>query len=247
MKTKPSSIKTIVLISGVMGVLLGIAMTYFLFPRVVTEQNTVTTETRVVDTVYIEKEKLVYRSKKVPAKTVVVVDTLQFDSAEIGSVDSVAKLGLQNADDTDIVFVQKDSTIKLDTNRAVVNMDYATSDGGKIRVAENELVYVAYIKPSGDASYFYCRDDNDNLDSLLMDNYVPKPETDKIRVEFWASPIHAVGYRLNKNRLVLFGFYEYKNVDLKYLEDGSVQMTYFDNVYVLRCGDEFRTLNIKKR
>jgi len=106
---------------------------------------------------------------------------------------------------------------------------------------------VAHIKPSGDASYFYCRDDNDNLDSLLMDNYVPKPETDKMRVEFWASPIHAVGYRLSKNRLVLFGFYEYKNVSLKYLEDGSVQMNYFDNVYVLRCGDEFRTLNIKKR
>ncbi len=243
METKPSSVKTIIIISGVMGVLLGIAMTYFLFPRVVKEDNIITNETTLTDTVFIEKEKLVYRSKKEPCKAVAVVDTLQLDSTQIGNADSLA-----NTDDTDLVYAKEDTAIdNLDTNHAVTNVDYASLDGGKIRVAENELVYVAHIKPSGDASYFYCRDDNDNLDSLLMDNYVPKHETDKMRVEFWASLIHAVGYRLSKNRLVLFGFYEYKNVSLKYLEDGSVQMNYFDNVYVLRCGDEFRTLNIKKR
>ncbi len=230
-----------------MGVLLGIAMTYFLFPRVVTEQNIVTTQTRVVDTVYIEKEKLIYRSKKVPTKVVEVVDTTVIDSVHNENIDSITTSNLPNSDDTDVVFAQKDTAIKeLDTNRVIVEVDNVF-DGGKIRVAENELVYVKYIKPNGDASYFYCRDDNDNLDSLLMDNYVPKPETDEMRVEFWSSPIHAVGYRLNKNRLVLFGFYEYKEVILKYMEDGSVQMNYFDNVYLLHCGDEFRTLNIKKR
>ena len=249
MKTKPSSLKTIVIISGIMGVLLGIAMTYFLFPRVVTQQNVVTTETTVVDTIFVEKEKLVYRSNKLIDETNIGSDTIRVDSAQIIVADSLGKLysEVADTDDAGMLYSQADSlNVNLDTTNVIDHTEYA-SDGTGIRVAENELVFVSYIKPSGNPAFFYCRDENDDLDSLLVDNYVPKPKTDKIRVEFWSSPIHAIGYRLNKNRLVLFGFYEYKNVSLKYLENGGVQMLYFDNVYTLNCGDEFNTLNISKR
>ena len=246
MKIKATSLKTIITLSSVIGILMGAILSYFLFPRVITERENIVSERRVTDTVFVEK--LVYRTKTKVVK--------ECDSSVKQASDSIMLLDSNINQD-----VLTDDNLKFDGDTSLVEIDavenghdsisgsekeYLVSSGSKIRVAQNELVYSVRIRPEGDPSNFYCRKNNE-LDSLLVDNYVPEASEESVSVEFWASPIHSVGYRLSKSRLILFGFYEYKNVKLKYLEDGGIQMKYFENVYVLKCGDEFNALNIKKR
>ena len=245
----------IVIISVLVGILMGSIGSYFLFPRIVTEQNNVVTETTVVDTVIVEKEKYIYKTKIKYNKQKVDRDTIQetqdslqlSDTTYLSKTDSVVAISLDS--NNSVVSHEKkeelsDSIIE-DTND-VSDHIYVKSGGGEIRVAENELLATKYIKPKGNPANFYCRTDS-KLDSLLVDNYVPDKKDDKIRVEIWASPINTIGYRLSKEKLVLFGFYDFKNLNLYYLDEGGLQMKYLNNTYLLECGDEFKTLHINRQ
>lgn len=247
--------KKVILASSILGLLLGVFITYFLFPRVITRNNLIESEKHITDTVFVEKDKIVVHEVK---KTVFIKDTvrievktdsLENDSQLTSTVDSVAvqSSASDSLNDTLVVHEVDDSLrIAIEDSVSVEPYEYVQSGGSSIQVSKNELVYVLQIKPEGNASNFYCRK-NSELDSLLMDNYTPVENQDgRIRVEFWASPLNSVGYFLNKNRLVLFGFYQYNRLELKYLDDGSLQMNYLDNEYVLQCSDVFQSLVLKK-
>ena len=232
-------VKRTVFLALIIGVVIGTVVAYFMFPRVITQEHETIKEKEkvVIDTVVVEKVKIVYRTKyiQVPKTDSAVSDS----SANIA--DSLA--GTMVPDDSLLA-----ENTEADTTAVVEEPAIGTQtviSGDDIVVAQNELLETRYIIPEGNAGSFYCNA-NSNLDSLLVDNYTAKAEQEGIKVEFWRSPLNSVGYQLDKKKLVLFGFYEFDRIGLKYLEDGSIEMTYLDNVYRLECGHEFRALMIKK-
>jgi len=247
--------KKVILISSSVGLLLGMLISYFLFTRIITKDNLIEPEKIFVDTVFVEKDKIVVREVK---KTVIINDTvriemlydsLENDSQRLSAIDSSVVYSVEGDSllDTVATEVLNDSAIVVVKDSALDSAfdDYHVGEE-LIQVSKNELLHVEQIKPEGNYLKFYCRKSKE-LDSLLMDNYSPdNGQHDRIRVEFWASPLNSVGYLLNKNRLVLFGFYQYKSLKLKYLENGSLQMNYINNEYVLKCADSFQALVIKQ-
>ena len=250
-----SNSKKVLLIGGLIGFLLGVVITYFLFPKVITKNNLITSEKLVKDTLFVEKDKIVIHEieKKVIVTDTVLVevntDTLMNDTGLLAVEDTVVTaLAITDSIGDTLSAETINDSLEIEPKDSTSNKPYDHVESGNniIRVSKNELLYVMQIKPEGNASDFYCRK-NKKLDSLLMDNYTPTEDLDdQIRVEFWASPLNSVGYVLNKNRLVLFGFYQYNRLKLKYLENGTLQMNYINNEYVLQCSDVFQSLIIKE-
>lgn len=242
MKKIHTPIKRIIFFSLLIGVALGTLVAYFLFPRVITQKNDVITEKVVYDTVYIEKRKIVYKTKYVEK---VVIDSLDDDSVNNNlAVEDSIRINRKDSTLNAEIIYSKDSVGSVDLSN---NSQETQIDGNHqgISIAKNELLETQYIIPEGNANNFYCQSNTD-LDSLLVDNYTTKAEQEGIQVEFWRSPINTVGYRLGRNTLILYGFYEFRQIGLKYMEDGSLQMTYLKNTYNLKCGDEFKSLIIKR-
>lgn len=121
--------------------------------------------------------------------------------------------------------------------------DTYTYSDENIKVAQEQLLEVKSILPSGNKSNFYCQ--TNSYDSLLTDN-LPLNTDGRFRVEFWASPIKFVGYKLTNNKLILFGFYEFNAVSLEYNPAGGLKMKYLNNEYKLNCTEEFIRLTIRK-
>ena len=249
MKTVSTSIKKVIIISGGVGLIAGVLISYILFPRIITKSETIESEKLITDTIFVEKDKIIIREVE---KRIVIKDTVRLESKEDSThtdtiSDSLPSI-LISDNPTDSLLDTLQTSPLVDTNNSPSINDnaysYVKSNGNDIRVSANELIYTTRLTPEGDASLFYCNTNND-LDSLLMDNHTETTHDGTIRVEYWASPLNAIGYRLNRNSLVLFGFYEYKHLKLRYLNNGLLQMSYFDNEYVLKCGDEFRSLIIK--
>lgn len=239
------SIKKVALISGVIGILIGaVIASLVITPSNDRMTDIVTEQVMVKDTVIIEREKLVYRNKEIAKKPAKDTTALLQNDTLLALNDTI----IPN-DSAFIASNSKDSinetTDSLSVEQNIVNREYRSSDGGRIRVAENELVFSKRIKPEGNPALFYCNV-NSELDSLLVENYSPQQDEGYIHAEFWTSPINSIGYRLNKKRLILFGFYEYQQVNLRFLENGGLEMKYFQNTYVLECGDDFKSLVIKK-
>ena len=146
--------------------------------------------------------------------------------------------------------ISNDSLLKYDENGNPINDSIHAEEGGNysmdvenIRVAQEQLLFVRNIIPSGNKSNFYCQ--TKEMDSLLVDN-PPLNKDGKFRVEFWASPVNFVGYKLSTNRLILYGFIQFQDVNLEYNPAGGLKMKYLNNEYKLNCTDDFVALYIRK-
>lgn len=121
--------------------------------------------------------------------------------------------------------------------------DTYTYSDENIKVAQEQLLEIRSIVPSGNKSNFYCQ--TNQYDSLLVDN-LPLNSDGRFRVEFWASPVKFIGYKLTNNKLILFGFYEFNAVSLEYNPSGGLKMKYLNNEYKLNCTEDFIRLSIRK-
>lgn len=61
-------------------------------------------------------------------------------------------------------------------------------------------------------------------------------------VEFWVSPINYKGYKMSKNKVILFGLQE-QNVMKFYKTDEGIYLKTLQGVYKLELTDEFRNLD----
>jgi hypothetical protein len=233
--TKRIPIKRIVTASLIIGLLVGAVVSYFMFPRTITKIENETKVKLVRDTIVVERQKIVYRTKYIPIKE----QTAANDSS--GEV-TVFQDSMDVPDSAEIAVLP--DSIPIDEPPEIEPVT-ENDDEGDIVIAQNELLETRNIIPDGDPGNFYCQSSM-NLDSLLVDNYTAKAKQEGIKVEFWRSPINVVGYQLDKNKLILFGFYEFDRVGLRYNDDGSIQMSYLENEYKLECGYDFRPLIIKK-
>ena len=60
-----------------------------------------------------------------------------------------------------------------------------------------------------------------------------------LKVEFWQSPINYKGYKVTKNKIILFGINSEENIKLFHLDDG-VFMKHNQNYYKLYFTDDFK-------
>ncbi len=116
-----------------------------------------------------------------------------------------------------------------------------------VKIAKNELIYSMYVIPQGAQSDFLCRTVN-ATDSLINNLQKESSKSENgLYVEFWRSPINTIGYQLTSNTLILFGFYEYQAVKLKYLPNGLIRLQYLENSFDIGCNDDFTSLVLKKK
>ncbi len=104
-------------------------------------------------------------------------------------------------------------------------------------VMQDEKVYARFYKPTGNPVVFHC-DYDSKMDSLLIDNTMNLSK-EGLLVEFWRSPVNFKGYRLSRQKLILFGIFEYDSLSFHYHEEEVLIMKYKRNNYTLRCGNEF--------
>jgi hypothetical protein len=98
-------------------------------------------------------------------------------------------------------------------------------NGNEVVVAKDELLFTKHAEVAG-----LPQDKGADLDSILLDDRGSKKQNKHIvQIEFWKSPINYRGYKWDKRKLVLFGFYEFDYARLKY----------FEGVYYLQYGTLF--------
>ncbi|HET6244293.1 MAG: hypothetical protein H0V01_06315 [Bacteroidetes bacterium] len=69
------------------------------------------------------------------------------------------------------------------------------------------------------------------------------PALSTINVEFWKSPINYKGYKMSRNKLVIFGLQESENPKIIKLSD-NLFLKNFDKVYRIQKNTDFRSLEL---
>lgn len=129
-----------------------------------------------------------------------------------------------------------DSVLIATYNRRFEN----TASGEEVVVMKDQILFERNIKIDG-----FVRSDSENLDSLLVDDPSAKKKTGMIRVEFWKSPINYKGYKMDENKIVLFGILEYNEASLKSI-DGDLYLKYKSEYFPVSNTDSFRSFVILK-
>jgi len=145
---------------------------------------------------------------------------------------------------TDTLSYNKIDSTYLDDSIYNKYNDSLSFQDNDMMIAQDELIYSEYIIPQGKKSDFLCKTFGE-LDSVLTNNIVTHKQ-EGIYVEFWRSPLNSTGYKLSHNALVLYGFYQYKDINLKYLKNGRLKLSYLNNTFEITCSDEFIPLQITK-
>lgn len=85
---------------------------------------------------------------------------------------------------------------------------------------------------------------NSTVDKLNPSGGLPEIDRRKIEnyyIEFWVSPVNYIGYKLSKDKLILFGVEEPDAVQL-YTKDDKLWMKYGKEYYTLVESDDFESL-----
>ena len=264
MKTKQLYSRTFFIIGIIIG--LGFAIIYNYKTKInnekqdiarIVEQNNIsdtTTELKEAKIVKaeIKTEKIVKKkiiSKKEPIKvntdTAILIDSIKIAIIENDSLrnDSIF-LNDSIIEDTVIVNYDEDTIFAPEDDSLEYKLLEIEPNNSEINIVKDELIYANILYPSGNKDNFGCNTNSD-YDSILVNNVV-RSTKDGLYVEFWHSPINSTGYKLSHNTLVLYGFYEYKNIELKYLKNGFIELKYKNNTLLLQCNDNFTPLHIEK-
>ena len=192
----------------------------------------------------IQKTKPIRKKKKPkhkntkPKKAEIIQDSILNDSIKL-SIDSILKTDSIKTDSTliDSSCINKENDWQndslqsniIDSNSIIDSfaikdstLDTSDFDDKEVIIARDELIYSEYIIPQGKKTDFLCSTFGE-LDSVLTNNIVTHDQ-EGIYVEFWQSPLNSTGYKLSHNTLILFGFYQYKSVNLKYLKNGKLKI-----------------------
>lgn len=184
------------------------------------------------------KRKKKKNSLKDTDNNIVMIDSIDIDSNNLvlDSNTIIIDSTLDSIPDTNADIKILDTLIytKLNINEA---------DANDIHLAKDAIIYALYVIPQGERNDFQCNT-NEKRDSLLTNNTKSK-QKNGLYVEFWQSPINYSGYKLGRNTLVLFGFYEYADIRLAYIPNGLLRIQYHEYTFDLECTDTFIPLDIK--
>ncbi|MEI8201894.1 MAG: hypothetical protein WCH34_02710 [Bacteroidota bacterium] len=82
---------------------------------------------------------------------------------------------------------------------------------------------------------------NNMLDSLFLINSSTKNNTSGLKLEFWKSPVNFKGYKMDNNKLIIFGI---NNIDFATFEneDKKLYMNYMGDYYLIEPSSSFKSL-----
>lgn len=106
------------------------------------------------------------------------------------------------------------------------------NEDGEINVAKEEFLSVKNIKLID-----LDRVQKDTLSADLA-GVTPSDHRDLFFVEFWRTPLNSKGYRMTKNRIILYGFSDFSSLNL-YKVDNVYYLKSEEQVYKLSTGTEF--------
>ena len=208
------------------------------------EEEVVKTE---IKTKKIVKKKVKYKKnpKKIITDTTLLTDSSSIDIiANDSIINDSLYLNDSISEDTVIGDYDEDTVLTPENDSLEYKLLEIETNNSEINIVKDELIYANILYPNGNKNNFGCNTNND-YDSILVNNVV-RSTKDGLYVEFWRSPINSTGYKLSHNTLVLFGFYEYNNIELKYLKSGFIELKYKNNTLLLQCNDNFTPLHIEK-
>jgi|ERR1051326_1273635 hypothetical protein len=148
---------------------------------------------------------------------------------------SVAKDSAGNKNDSLKVLTQNLRSDSLQPDSSVIHSTTTTDD---IVVKKDELVAATTI----DVTNVGGAESKNPKDSLLQKESGIRDDKNPVtayQVEFWRSPINYKGYKMLKNKIVLFGIAQGENLKLYKIED-ALYMKQQQNVYRLSFTDDFR-------
>jgi hypothetical protein len=115
-------------------------------------------------------------------------------------------------------------------------VDSLIKQDSEINVATDELLSVKSVKA------IVIQDDVQNSDSLAAKlANVEVVKSNLYFIEFWKTPLNSKGYRFNRNKIMLYGFINFDDVQLYELDD-SFYIKSSEQVYKLFPGGEFMQL-----
>ncbi len=129
---------------------------------------------------------------------------------------------------------------KIDMSKSG-NVNYREVDSlialdSKLNIATDELLSVKIVK------VIRIGDNNSASDSLAAKiANVEEGGSDSYYIEFWKTPLNSKGYRFSRNKVLLYGFQDFNNVELYEIQ----KMFYVkcaDQVYKLNYGGDFKPL-----
>jgi uncharacterized membrane-anchored protein YhcB (DUF1043 family) len=147
--------------------------------------------------------------------------------------------------DTTIDFVNdtlgttKISTFSTNDTIASTNdtdSNYLSDNQEDIVVIRDELVHIRSVEIVGLSL------EPDAFDSLINSNRNYTDNNPNVyRVEIWRSPVNYHGYKLAKNKVILYGINPYDSLSFKYVND-SILLEHINNVYLLEQDENFKQL-----
>lgn len=84
----------------------------------------------------------------------------------------------------------------------------------------------------------------ENSDVDTLPKHFPGTGSQKLKVEFWQSPMNSVGYQMYPNRLVLFGFYDSTKVQI-ISHENSFKLIYEQDTYSIAPSDQYESIYLK--
>lgn len=104
------------------------------------------------------------------------------------------------------------------------------------QIAKDKLLYTRiftmHITPDSDTDR--------RLDSLLGNTSTP-PLQQRLFVEFWESPLNTVGYKMGKNKIMLYGIQSTDFADIIRIR-GKIYLRYLNELYPLELTSSFKPL-----
>ncbi len=186
-----------------------------------------------------ERDKKVRRKKEKTHNTVTTPDTIPIDTLNLLASDSIAdtstiepllhdSLMIADNSHTDTIIAD---TIKIDL--AIQDTDYYDDN---IVVMRDKLVNLKSALISG------LSDITDEYDSLLFSEEDLADENSKIyRIEIWRSPVNYQGYKLAKNKVILYGINQYDSL-VFWSSNDSIFLDHLEDTYLLEVNEDFRQL-----
>ena len=225
-KQKRIIVFTIGLLTGVL-VCFGVFITFYNNPENTNENVALSTDEPNDELISSNKSKSLSKTKYKPSNYKIPRNkSVDLSEDSLLNTDLTDTLVSDSLEQTNEIFDSLQSQLNISPN----------SD--EILVMKDEIIIIRNITPSGKIAR---NENNENLDSLLVDNNSSNKAILSYRVEFWKSPINYSGYKMNNNKIVLFGIYEYTKANLSY-DNNNLLLEYHNKVYKLENTSGFEAL-----
>lgn len=114
-------------------------------------------------------------------------------------------------------------------------VDHLLQDDENINVAKEELISIKNIK--------VIDLDNTPKDTLTgqLAGVTSNDYPNMFFVEFWKTPLNSKGYRMTRNRVILYGLEDFSNLTI-YKVDDNFYLKSEEQVYKLSAGTEFKPM-----